>query len=106
VGTISTEDEEEATTELATATGGDGLRALFGPRLSLGEPSPPIGGVLDAGGELAVVTVNSPTKHRKSRYNLFYIHRFAVLNLTFNLYWLSVVEYTQYSWPCFVTAYH
>jgi hypothetical protein len=61
VGTTSTEDEEEAAAELATATGGEGLRALFGPRLSLGEPSPPpMGGVLEAGGELAVVTVNSP----------------------------------------------
>jgi hypothetical protein len=60
VGTTSTEDDE-AVAELATATGGDGLRALFGPRLSLGDPSPPpMGGVLEAGGELAVVTVNSP----------------------------------------------
>jgi hypothetical protein len=61
VGTTSTEDDDAAVTELATATGGDGLRALFGPRLSLGDPSPPpIGGVLEAGGELAVVTVSSP----------------------------------------------
>jgi hypothetical protein len=62
VGTTSTEDDDAAVTELAT--GGDGLRALFGPRLSLGDPSPPpIGGVLEAGGELAVVTVSSPISH-------------------------------------------
>jgi len=58
VGMISTEDD---VAELATATGGDGLKALLGPRLSLGDPSPPaMGGVLEVGGEFAVVTVNSP----------------------------------------------
>ena len=61
VGTTSTDEEEDAAAELATTTGGDGLRALFGPLLSLGDPSPPpIGGVLEAGGEFAVATVNSP----------------------------------------------
>lgn len=43
--------------------GGDGLKAP-GPvaLLSRGEPSPPIGGVLEAGGEFAVVTVSSPVE--------------------------------------------
>lgn len=56
-GMISTEDD---VAELATATGGDGLKALLGPRLSLGDPSPAMGGVLEVGGEFAVVTVSSP----------------------------------------------
>ncbi|GLG98918.1 Hyaluronidase [Gryllus bimaculatus] len=46
---------EGAADELA---GGDGLRAPEpGALLSRGDPSPPIGGVLEAGGELAVVTM-------------------------------------------------
>ena len=66
VGTTSTEEEDAA--ELATTTGGEGLKVLLCPLLSLGDPSPPpIGGVLDAGGELAVATVNSPVQQTNSK---------------------------------------
>jgi hypothetical protein len=66
----STEDD---VAELAPATGGDGLKALLGPRLSLGDPSPPaMGGVLEVGGEFAVVTVNSPVQNINTQYSLLY----------------------------------
>jgi hypothetical protein len=86
VGTTSTEDDDAAVTELATATGGDGLRALFGPRLSLGDPSPPpIGGVLGAGGELAVVTVSSPISHTNISITCFRLQVYSAQpNLAFN----------------------
>lgn len=61
-GLVTTERLTGTTSTVAEAelAGGDGLSVPGpGPRLSRGEPSP-IGGVLEAGGEFAVVTVNSP----------------------------------------------